>query len=167
MSTSDYLLCLVGAATFFIIGVGLLIVNRIKKKDTGKSDLPLILVGWSLVAIALIGAIIATIISTFETTGTTGVILLIALGGIFIVIGLILFLGLGISSLLEGCRKDKNGMRNKEEIVRGATFLFLAVAVAVTVIVTIAIMMHIESNKEKPVRMMISLLWIVKNLTAF
>lgn len=167
MSTSDYLLCLVGAATFFIIGVGLLIVNRIKKKDTGKSDLPLILVGWSLIAIALIGAIIATIISTFETTGTTGVILLIALGGIFIVIGLILFLGLGVSSLLEGCRKDKNGMRSKEEIVRGATFLFLAVAVAITVIVTIAIMMHIESNKEKPVRMMINLLWIVKNLTAF
>ena len=67
----------------------------------------------------------------------------------------------------KGIKKDESGKRNKEAIVRGATLLFLAIAVLVTVIVTFAIMMYIESNKEKPVRMMVSLLWIIRYLIAF
>lgn len=167
MTTSDYLLCLLGAAIVFIAGIFLLLINKIKKKNEGKSILPLILIGWVLIAIALMGAVIATIISTFDTSGTIGVFLLIALGGIFIFAGLIVFLGIGISSLVDGLRKDKDGNINKEATVRGATLLFLAIAVVVTVIFTILIMMQIESNKEKPVRMMIDLLWIVKYLIAF
>ena len=93
--------------------------------------------------------------------------ILIAVGGIFIFAGLVVFLGIGISSLVEGIKRDESGKRNKEAIVRGATLLFLAIAVLVTVIVTFAIMMYIESNKEKPVRMMVSLLWIIKYLIAF
>jgi len=167
MTTSDYLLCLLGAAIVFAIGLALLIANKVKKKNTGKSNLPLILIGWILIATALIGAVIATIISTFDTSGTIGVFLLIGIGGLFIFMGLIVFLGIGISSLVEGIKRDESGKRNKEAIVRGATLLFLAIAVLVTVIVTFAIMMYIESNKEKPVRMMIDLLWIVKYLIAF
>lgn len=167
MTTSDYLLCLIGAGIVFAIGIAMLLINRFKKKKTKKSILPLILIGWIFVAIALIGAIIATIISIYSTSGTFGIFLLVALGGIFVFAGLILFLGIGISSLVEGCQKDKDGNRNKEGIVRGATLLFLAVAIIVTIVVSFIVMMHIESNKEKPVRMMIDLLWIVKYLIAF
>jgi hypothetical protein len=167
MTTSEYSLCLLGAAIVFVVGITMLFINRFKKKHTGKSILPLIIIGWILVAIALIGAVIATIISIYSTSGTWGVMILIALGGIFIFAGLVVFLGIGISSLVEGCKKDRNGDRDKEAIVRGATLLFLAIAVLTTVIITFAIMMYIESNKEKPVRMMIDLLWIIKYLIAF
>ena len=167
MSTSDYLLLLIGAAIVFTIGIAMILINRFKKKYTGKSTLPLIIIGWILVAIALMGAIIATIISIYSTSGTFGVFLLMAIGGIIVFAGLILFLGIGISSLVEGCKKDENGKRDKEGIVRGATLLFLAIAIIVTVIVSFIVMLHIESNKEKPVRMMIDLLWIIKYLIAF
>lgn len=167
MTTSDYSLCLLGAAIVFVVGIAMLFINRFKKKHTGKSILSLLIIGWILVAIALIGAVIATIISIYSTSGTWGVMILIALGGIFIFAGLVVFLGIGISSLVEGCKKDRNGDRDKEAIVRGATLLFLAIAVLATVIITFAIMMYIESNKEKPVRMMIDLLWITKYLIAF
>ncbi len=167
MTTSDYLSRLLIAAIVLAIGVALLSINRVKKKGTGKSNLPLLLIGWILIAIALIGAIIFTVISIYSTSGTWGVLLLIALGGIFIFAALIIFLGIGISSLVDGCKKDENGKRNKEAIVRGATLLFLAVAVLATVIITFAVMMYVESNKEKPVRMMISLLWIIRYLIAF
>lgn len=167
MTTSDYSLCLLGAAIVFVVGIAMLFINRFKKKHTGKSILSLLIIGWILVAIALIGAVIATIISIYSTSGTWGVMILIALGGIFIFAGLVVFLGIGISSLVEGCKKDRNGDRDKEAIVRGATLLFLAIAVLATVIITFTIMMYIESNKEKPVRMMIDLLWIIKYLIAF
>ena len=147
MTTSDYFLCLLGAAIVFMIGLALLIANKVKKKNTGKSNLPLILIGWILIAAALIGAVIATIISTFDTSGTIGVFLLIGIGGLFIFMGLIVFLGIGISSLVDGLRKDKNGNINKEGAVRGATLLVLAVAILITVVVTILIMLQIESNK--------------------
>ncbi len=167
MTTSEYSLCLLGAAIVFVVGITMLFINRFKKKHAGKSILPLIIIGWILVAIALIGAVIATIVSIYSTSGTWGVMILIALGGIFIFAGLIIFLGIGISSLVEGCKKDRNGDRDKEAIVRGATLLFLAIAVLATVIIAFTIMMYIESNKEKPVRMMIDLLWIIKYLIAF
>ena len=167
MTTSDYSLCLLGAAMVFVVGIAMLFINRFKKKHTGKSILSLLIIGWILVAVALIGAVIATIISIYSTSGTWGVMILIAVGGIFIFAGLVVFLGIGISSLVEGIKKDESGKRNKEAIVRGATLLFLAIAVLVTVIVTFTIMMYIESNKEKPVRMMVSLLWIIRYLIAF
>lgn len=167
MTTSEYSLCLLGAAMVFVVGITMLFINRFKKKQTGKSNLSLLIIGWILVAIALIGAVIATIVSIYSTSGTWGVFFLIGLGGIFIFAGLVVFLGIGISSLVEGCKKDRNGDRDKEAIVRGATLLFLAIAVLATVIITFAIMMYIESNKEKPVRMMIDLLWIIKYLIAF
>ena len=166
MTTSEYSLYLLGAAIVFVVGITMLFINRFKKKRAGKSMLPLIIIGWILVAIALIGAVIATIISIYSTSGTWGVMILIALGGIFIFAGLTIFLGIGISSLVEGIKRDESGKRNKEAIVRGATLLFLAVAVLVTVIMTFSIMMYIESNKEKPVRVMIDLLWITKYLIA-
>ena len=73
MTTSDYSLCLLGAAMVFVVGIAMLFINRFKKKHTGKSTLPLLIIGWILVAIALIGAVIATIISIYSTSGTWGV----------------------------------------------------------------------------------------------
>ena len=67
MTTSDYSLCLLGAAMVFVIGVAMLFINSFKKKYAGKSTLPLLIIGWILVAVALIGAVIATIISIYST----------------------------------------------------------------------------------------------------
>ena len=167
MDFTTYMICFICAGMAIILGIILFIFNRVRKKSTGKSSLPPIIVGWVLLALAIVGLAIATIVYTFSSSGTFGVFLLLMIAALFIIGGIAFFLGIGISSLAESLRKDKDGKRNKEGIVRGAALLFLAIAVLVTVIVTIAIMMHIESNKEKPVRMMISLLWMIKSLSVF
>ena len=167
ITIEQYRLCYISAAFAIIAGVVLLIINFSLKRRDGKSLLPLIIIGWTLLALAITELFVSTLLFVIGSSGTFGLFLVMALGGIFILTGVAVLLGTGISSLVEGCKKDEQGKRNKETIVRGAALLFLAIAVAVTIIVTIAVMLYIESNKEKPVRFMVSLLWIVKYLIAF
>ena len=167
ITIEQYRLCYISAAFAIIAGVVLLIINYSLKRRDGKSLLPLIIIGWSLVALAVAELFVSTMIFIFGSSGKFGLFLFMALGGVFILTGIILLLGMGISSLVEGCKKDEQGKGNKEAIIRGAALLFLAVAVAVTVVVASATLLHVESNKEKPVRFMVSLLWVVKYLIAF
>ena len=167
ITLEQYRICYISAAIAIVIGIALLIVNFSLKKKGGKSLLPLIIIGWSLLALAITELFVSTLFFVIGSSGTFGLFLVMALGGIFILTGVAVLLGTGISSLVEGCKKDENRKRNRESIVRGAAFLFLAIAVTVTIIVTTAVMLYIESNKEKPVRFMVSLLWIAKYLIVF
>ena len=78
-----------------------------------------------------------------------------------------MLLGFGSSSLVNGLRKNKEGQRNKDAIIRGSALLFLSIVVVATVIAAIMVLAHMESNKEKPIRMMVSLLWTISYLNVF
>lgn len=146
---------------FIAIGVGIvagIVLLVIQNVINGKAKLPLFIVGWILFGLSLLGLIIASIVYTVGSAGSFGLFLLFALTGIFVFLGIALFVGFGASSLTEGLRKDKEGKRNKEAIIRGTILLTLAVLVVITIIVTTSILLNMESNKDEPVRMMISLL---------
>ena len=57
-------------------------------------------------------------------------------------------LALGISSLVEGFKKDKDGKRNPSAMVRGWTLLFLSIAMVSVIITTLAILFNDYSNSR-------------------
>lgn len=165
--TSDILFyCFVGTVILIAFGIILLIANRSEKKYRKKSILPLLITGWSFIGLSVAGFAVAFIFYLSQTDSTSIVITLV-LGGIFILGGIIMLLGFGLSSLVNGLRKDKEGKRNKDAIIRGSALLFLSIVVVATVIASIMVLSHMESNREKPIRMMVSLLWMISYLTVF
>jgi len=165
--TSDTLFyCFIGAMVLMSFGIILLIANRSEKKYRKKSILPLLITGWSFVGLSVAGFAVAFIFYLSQTDSTS-IFITLVLGGIFILGGIIMLLGFGSSSLVNGLRKDKEGKRNKDAIIRGSALLFLSIVVVATVIAAIMVLAHMESNKEKPIRMMVSLLWTISYLNVF
>ena len=147
MSETDYYLILLSAFIVVTIGIVLLATNKHIKKTTGKGKLPLIIIGWTLIALTIIGTTIATLVLIDNTSGRFGLILFMILSPLFIMAGFITLLSSGIASLTEGCRKNKEGQRNKEAIVRGAFLLFLSVAVIATFIISLSVLMSTHSSE--------------------
>lgn len=165
--TSDVLFyCFIGAMVLMSFGIILLIANYSEKKYRKKSILPLLIIGWSFIGLSVAGFAVAFIFYLSQTDSTS-IFITLVLGGIFILGGIIMLLGFGLSSLVNGLRKDKEGKRNKDAIIRGSALLFLSIVVVTTVIAAIMVLAHMESNKEKPVRMMISLLWMISYINVF
>ena len=165
--TSDALFyCFIGAMVLMSFGIILLIANRSEKKYRKKSILPLLITGWSFIGLSVAGFAVSFIFY-FSQTDSTSIFITLVLGGIFILGGIIMLLGFGSSSLVNGLRKDKEGKRNKDAIIRGSALLFLSIVVVATVIAAIMVLAHMESHTEKPVRMMISLLWMISYLNVF
>lgn len=165
--TSDALFyCFIGAMVLMSFGIILLIANHSEKKYRKKSIMPLLITGWSFIGLSVAGFAVAFIFYLSQTDSTS-IFITLVLGGIFILGGIIMLLGFGSSSLVNGLRKDKEGKRNKDAIIRGSALLFLSIVVVATVIAAIMVLAHMESNKEKPVRMMISLLWMISYLNVF
>lgn len=165
--TSDALFyCFIGAMVLMSFGIILLIANHSEKKYRKKSIMPLLITGWSFIGLSVAGFAVAFIFYLSQTDSTS-IFITLVLGGIFILGGIIMLLGFGSSSLVNGLRKDKEGKRNKDAIIRGSALLFLSIVVVATVIASIMVLAHMESNKEKPVRMMISLLWMISYLNVF
>ena len=135
------------------VGSVFLVYNFVNKKAGGKSNLGFVISGWALVSIAIIAGVLDLIFYINDNGGLGGLYLFVFISPIFILGGFIFLLSYGISSLVRGCQKDANGLRNKDAIVRGAFLTFLAIAVIVSIVVSVGVLMHNYSsaNGDKPV----------------
>ena len=135
------------------VGGVFLIYNSVNKKAGGKSNLGFVVSGWALVSIAIIAGVLDFVFYINSNGGIAGLYLFIFISPIFILGGFIFLLSYGISTLVRGCQKDANGLRNIDAIVRGAFLTFLAIAVIVSIVVSVGILMHDYSsaNGDKPV----------------
>ena len=140
MSEFYFYLCLLAAAILATIAIVLLAHNKIKKKETGKDNLAKLIVGWSLIAITIIGLIIAFLSYIEDSSGGFGLIMVMLLCPLFVIGGFISMLSYGIASLIEGSRKDENGQRNKSLMVKGSFLLGMSLAIVTTIIVTFAVL---------------------------
>lgn len=146
---------MVSALITFIIVIGcvFLFYNKGNKKRTGKSSLGLILTGWILITLSIIGFVIAFLVFLNYSSGMTGLLLFIVLSPLVILGGTTFLLAYGLASLTKGCKRDNDGHVNKEAIIRGAFLVFLAIALIVTIIVSMSILLEIQSNArgDKPI----------------
>ena len=132
---------MLGIAVILSVGIFLLAFNSHLKKKNGKSNLAMILIGWTIIAACIIGLVISFVIFIDSSLDSFSMLLLMILSPLVIIAGVISMLSYGASSLAQGLTKDDNGLRNKEAIVRGAFILFLAVALTVTIIISAGLLL--------------------------
>ena len=113
-----------------------------KKKEKDQDGLTLIISGWVIIVLTVLGGIAGFIIYVDLNGGLFGTLLFTIIAPIFILGGCITVLGFGISSLVEGYRRNKEGKRDRNQIIKGWFMLALSIAIIVTVVVTIAVLFH-------------------------
>ena len=113
-----------------------------KKKEKDQDGLTLIISGWVIIVLTVLGGIAGFIIYVDLSGGLFGTLLFTIVAPIFILGGCITVLGFGISSLVEGYRRNKEGKRDRNQIIKGWFMLALSIAIIVTVVVTIAVLFH-------------------------
>ena len=139
--------CAMLAVIMLITGVFLIIFGN-KVKEDGKKNLAQIIIGWVTLAVAILILIVSFIVYLYLAGGISGAYLFIFISPLFILAGFIVMLALGISSLVEGFKKDKDGKRNPGAMVRGWTLLFLSIAMVSVIITTLAILFNDYSNSR-------------------
>ena len=125
-----------------------------KKKD--KHLLPLVIVGWVLDIASVVGSIALFILFIGASSGITGTMIFLFASPIFIIVGFIAFISVGINCITDGYRKDKDDITRKQSIVKGWAVLILGILIMVAIIVTLSILLTNYSNyrNEHPVRFM-------------
>ena len=113
-----------------------------KKKEKDQDGLTLIVSGWVIIVLTVLAGIAGFIIYVDLSGGLFGTLLFTIVAPIFILGGCITVLGFGISSLVEGYRRNKEGKRDRNQIIKGWFMLALSVAIIVTVVVTLAVLFH-------------------------
>lgn len=154
MNEQLFYLCLIIAAILVTVGIVLLTNNKMVKRSTGKSSLVKLIIGWSLIATAIIGFIVALLMYVHETSGTLGLLVIMILCPIGVCAGFVAMLSNGIATLTEGLNKNIDGKRNKEKIVGGSFLMFLSIAVVTTIIVSFVILLQMHSSADHPVAFM-------------
>ena len=138
-----------------IFGCVLIEVGK-KKKQNNQDGLTLLIVGWVLLVLSIAGGIAGLIIYIDMSGGIFGTVLFAVLCPVFIAGGSIGCLAAGISSLVDGYRRNKEGLRDKDAIVRGWSMLSLSILLVAVVIVTISILLtnHSNARNDNPVAFM-------------
>lgn len=113
-----------------------------KKKEKDQDGLTLIISGWVIIVLTVLGGIAGFIIYVDLSGGLFGTLLFTIIAPIFILGGCITVLGFGISSLVEGYRRNKEGKRDRNQIIKGWFMLALSTAIIVTVVVTLTVLFH-------------------------
>ena len=139
--------CAMLAVIMLITGIFLIIFGN-KTKEDGKKDLVKIIIGWILFAVSILGLIVSFLVYIYLAGGITAAYLFIFLSPLFILAGFIVMLALGISSLVEGFRRNKEGKRDPSAMIRGWTLLFLSIAMVSVIITTLAILFNDYSNSR-------------------
>ena len=150
------------ALTIFIVGiiviaVGILLIKLGKKADNnGKRNIAQLIVGWSLIVLIIVGLMVGLILWINASGGITGTFIFTIASPLFIIAGMIICISIGIASLINGYKKDKNGNRNTSGIIQGWFLLALVVILLTATIVTLAILFndYSMSRGDEPVRMM-------------
>lgn len=143
--------------SILLIGFSIFMINfGGKKGNNGKINMPVIIVGWVLLVLTVIASIVGLILYISESGGYFGTILFTIISPIFIIIGVVVILIIGISSLMEGYRKNQEGQRDKSTIIRGWSMLALSILTLTAIIVTLVILFINYSNSrgDTPVRFM-------------
>ena len=143
-------------AVFLIVMGAIFVKLGSKEKENGKNDMALIIIGWVLIVLTVVASIAGFIIYIDIHGGINGTVLFTLIAPIFILGGFITCLGIGISSLVEGYRKDKEGKRNSGVIIKGWSLLSLSLALVVVTVVTLTILFsnHADARGDTPVAFM-------------
>ncbi|MBO4666680.1 MAG: hypothetical protein J5666_00935 [Bacilli bacterium] len=139
--------CAMLAVIMLITGIFLIIFGN-KTKEDGKKDLVKIIIGWILFAVSILTLIVSFLVYIYLAGGITAAYLFIFLSPLFILAGFIIMLAIGISSLVEGFRRNKEGKRDPSAMIRGWTLLFLSIAMVSVIITTLAILFNDYSNSR-------------------
>ena len=139
--------CAMLAVIMLITGIFLIIFGN-KTKEDGKKDLVKIIIGWILFAVSILGLIVSFLVYIYLAGGITAAYLFIFLSPLFILAGFIIMLAIGISSLVEGFRRNKEGKRDPSAMIRGWALLFLSIAMVSVIITTLAILFNDYSNSR-------------------
>ena len=148
--------CVLMAISLIVMG-GVFVKLGNKKKEDGKvKDLSLIIIGWVLIGLTVVASIVGLIVYIDVHGGLGGTVLFTVISPIFIVFGSVICLAIGISSLVEGYKRNKEGNRNHSVIARGWTMLSLSVIIVVAVIVTLTVLFanHADARGDTPVAFM-------------
>ena len=135
------------ATVMFVTSIFLIAFGN-KPKEKEKKSLPQIIVGWVMLAISIITLITCFIVYIYLAGGITGAFIFTILSPLFILAGFLVCLILGISSIVEGFKKDKDGKINGAVLTRGWVLLFLSIAMVATIITTLAILFNDYSNSR-------------------
>ena len=130
----------------------LFIYEGAKKNNDRKKKLVFSIVGWSLIVLTIVATIVGFIVLVDLSGGFFGTIIFTIISPLLIIGGFTSTLGIGISSLVSGYKKDENGNRNHNEIIRGWSMLFLSVAIVASIIITLAILF--ENHSDTPIAAM-------------
>ena len=130
----------------------LFIYEGAKKNNDRKKKLVFSIVGWSLIVLTIVATIVGFIVLVDLSGGFFGTIIFTIISPLLIIGGFTSTLGIGISSLVSGYKKDGNGNRNHNEIIRGWSMLFLSVAIVASIIITLAILF--ENHSDTPIAAM-------------
>lgn len=144
-------------AGVIIIAIGILLINFGKKApEKSKKSVAQSIVGWALVVLTIIGLTTGLILWINADGGITGTWIFAIISPLFIIAGMIICLSIGIASLIDGYRKDKNGNRDTSRIVQGWFLLILVVLLLTAIITTLAVLFnnYSMSRGDEPVRMM-------------
>ena len=138
--------------TWFILGVVafialltfgcILVTVGSKKKENDQDGLTLVITGWVVIVLTVIAGIAGFIIYIDMRGGVFGTLLFSVIAPLFILIGFIIILCFGISCLSDGYKRDKEGKRNRNQIIKGWFMLALSIAIIVTVVVTLIVLFH-------------------------
>ena len=139
--------CAMLAVIMLITGIFLIIFGN-KTKEDGKKDLVKIIIGWILFAVSILTLIVSFLVYIYLAGGITAAYLFIFISPLFILAGFILMLAFGISSLVEGFRRNKEGKRDPSAMIRGWALLFLSIAMVSVIITTLAILFNDYSNSR-------------------
>lgn len=144
-------------AGIIVIAVGILLIKLGKRIDNnGKRNIAQLIVGWSLIVLTIVGLMVGLILWINASGGITGTFIFTIASPLFIIAGMIICISIGIASLIDGYKKDKNGNRNTSGIIQGWFLLALVVILLTATIVTLAILFndYSMSRGDESVRMM-------------
>ena len=154
---NSYVALTIFIAGIIVIAVGILLIKLGKKVDNnGKRNIAQLIVGWSLIVLTIVGLMVGLILWINASGGITGTFIFTIASPLFIIAGMIICISIGIASLINGYKKDKNGNRNTSGIIQGWFLLALVVILLTATIVTLAILFndYSMSRGDEPVRMM-------------
>ena len=139
--------CAMLAVIMLITGIFLIIFGN-KTKEDGKKDLVKIIIGWILFAVSILALIVSFLVYIYLAGGISAAYLFIFISPLFILGGFIFMLAFGISSVIEGFRRNKEGKRDPGALIKGWTLLFLSIAMVTVIITTLAILFNDYSNSR-------------------
>ena len=134
--------CILIGATLIAAGIILIIIGSKNKLK------PMLISGWALAIIALIGAIVGTILLASRSEQSFVSTLITYAFPAMMLIGFIIAIGVGVGNLIKGYEKDKEGKVNTNKIIAGWALLILSILLVLAVIIPLTIVFDQQSSGD-------------------